>query len=141
MTTTLPLEILNIEEDGLHLITTIYINEIPAKVIIDTGATRSVFDQEKVKRFSPENPSVLLEKFSTGLGTDNMPTSIIDLASIRIGDLKISSFNAVVLDLSHVNLSYHKLGIGPIDGVIGNDILFTYKAVIDYSDMTLTLKT
>src|SRR4051812_36044954 len=111
MVTVVLLKILNIEEDGLHLLTEIFINDQSARVIVDTGASRTVFDKERVKVFSKSDPFFRQEKYSTGLGTNNMPTSTIVLEKLDIGELQIKKFDVVLLDLSHVNESYDRLGI------------------------------
>ena len=45
-----------------------------------------------------------------------------------------------MLDLSHVNQSYEQIGLKPIDGVLGSDVLLKYNAVIDYEKKILKLK-
>ena len=69
-----------------------------------------------------------------------MPTSTVTLKTFRIGDLIIENFPVVLLDLQHVNGSYQTLGHSEIEGVIGNDILVKYKAIINYEKLTLTLR-
>ena len=69
-----------------------------------------------------------------------MPTSMATIKSLKLGDLSISDFKAVLLDLKHVNETYASMGHPTIDGVIGNDILTDYKAVINYRTLELSLK-
>ena len=57
-----------------------------------------------------------------------------------LGKLEIADYYATILDLMHVNQSYEKLDLAPIDGVIGGDILTDYNAVIDYKKMELILE-
>ena len=139
--TYIPIEIINIEEDGSHLLMKSKINGKNARLLIDTGASRTVFDIEKIKNFVNEQTFLQNDKLSTGLGTDSMPTSVVVLKSLKIGDLLISNFQAVLLDLQHVNNTYGKLGHTAIDGVLGNDILVKYKAIINYKKQSLTLST
>jgi len=68
-----------------------------------------------------------------------MESKKVIIDKIQIGEIKIANYNAAVLDLSHVNESYEKLGIEPIDGVLGSDILCDYNAVIDYEKKELSL--
>jgi predicted aspartyl protease len=139
-TTIITLDILTIE-DGSHLFCKAKINGKNSRILIDTGASRTVFDQTRISLFVNEKSVIQNEKLSTGLGTNSMPTSILTLKSFKIGDLKIENFEAVLLDLQHVNITYGTLGHEPIDGVLGNDILVDYKAVIDYDKKILRLKT
>jgi predicted aspartyl protease len=128
-----------IEDDGSHLLIKSKINGKVARLLIDTGASRSVFDLNRIKQFVNEKTFPEHNKLSTGLGTNSMPTSTISLKSFKIGDLVIENFHAVLLDLQHVNGTYDTLGYSAIDGVIGNDILVMYNATINYKKMSLTL--
>jgi predicted aspartyl protease len=134
------LEVLTIEDDGSHLICKAKINGKNARILIDTGASRSVFDQERIRLFVNEKSFIQNEKLSTGLGTNSMPTSSVTLKSFKIGELKIDDFLAILLDLQHVNVTYGTLGHEAIDGVLGNDILLKHKAVIDYHKKILKLR-
>ncbi len=137
--TTIPIDLVIIEDDGSHLLVKSKINGKVARLLIDTGASRSVFDIERIKQFVSEKSFPEHDKLSTGLGTNSMPTSTITLKSLKIGDLVIENFPAVLLDLQHVNGTYTTLGHSAIDGVIGNDILVRYHATINYKKMLLML--
>jgi len=130
----LPIEVTAIEADGFHLMVEVHVNGIPARLLLDTGASRSVFDRDRVHRFfDGGNPELLEnEELSTGLGTNDMQSQALYLEILEIGETRIRHYPAVVLDMSHVNQSYEKLGLTPIDGVLGSDILMKYGAVIDY---------
>lgn len=134
MPTTLKFNLLPIEDDGFHLQTTIKINGKEAVVIIDTGASRSVFDEERIAIFVA---NALLEdhdRLSTGLGTNTMSSKKVILEKLTLNTLDILNYEATILNLSHVNQSYEKLALPLIDGVLGSDILADYKAVIDYGN-------
>ena len=138
--TIIPIDKLLIEDDGSHLLVKAKINGKIARLLIDTGASRSVFDTEKIRSFVNEKFFSSHDKLSAGLGTNSMPTSTVTLKTFRIGDLIIENFPVVLLDLQHVNGSYQTLGHSEIEGVIGNDILVKYKAIINYEKLTLTLR-
>lgn len=131
---------LNIEDDGLHLIIDAEVNNIECRLLVDTGASRTVFDQKRIFQFVKESDLEFDEKLSTGLGTDSMPTSSINLNNFNIGELSFKNFHAILLDLSHVNTSYEKMGFMAIDGVLGSEILDKYEAIINYKKRTITLK-
>ena len=139
MITTIPLKLLSIDNDGYHLLASLKINNKKALVIIDTGASRSVFDKERIKRFVQKRSKKIKDKLSTGLGTNTMQSHQITFRSISIGKLKLKDYVTVLLDLSHVNNSYRQLGMNEIDGVIGSDILQKHHAVIDYKKAILKL--
>jgi len=139
MKTILPIEIFPIEGDGYHLKITLFINGKPACMILDTGASRTVFDETRVSTFVDEDSIEEQDRLSTGLGTNSMESKQVILDKLKIGEITIKAYGAAVLDLSHVNQSYEKLNIKPIDGVLGGDILYDYNAIIDYEQKELVL--
>ncbi len=138
--TVLQIEMITIEDDGLHLIVETEVNDLKCRLLIDTGASRTVFDRTRIFNYVTDVELEDQDKLSTGLGTDSMPTSSTTLKQFKIGDVKIKNFHAILLDLSHVNSSYEKMGYSPIDGVLGSDVMNKYQAVIDYKKRRLTLK-
>lgn len=137
--TLIAIETLAIEDEGSHIMLKAKVNRKNAWLLIDTGASRTVFDQERIRNYVKDNTFILHDKLSTGLGTSSMQTSAVNIKSLQIGELTIHDFQTVLLDLTHVNIAYEKLGFNPIDGVLGNDILSKYKANISYKKLTLTL--
>ncbi|MDZ7740218.1 MAG: retropepsin-like aspartic protease [Bacteroidota bacterium] len=139
--TEIPINLIEIEGDGYHLMLNIRINRKKANMLLDTGASRTVFDAESILRFLPEEREAFEknEKLSTGLGTNTLESQITELKSIKIGDLRIKNYRTVFLNMSHVNEAYRKLGLPAIDGVIGSDLLVEHNAVIDYGKSVLHL--
>jgi predicted aspartyl protease len=140
MKITLPIQIFPIEEDGYHLKIAITINGIAAVVILDTGASRTVFDETRIVQLVGAQYVEAHDRLSTGLGTNTMESKKVVLNTLQIGTLVLENYEAAVLDLSHVNQSYQKLGLAPVDGVLGSDVLVDYYAVIDYDKKELRLK-
>ena len=136
----IPLEVTAIEEDGFHLMVEVKINSVKARMLVDTGASRSVFDKDRIGQFFEGTPELAEnEQKSTGLGTRDMQSQALYLDEFQIGELIIRKYPAVVLDMSHVNLSYKELGMAPIDGVLGSDVLMKYGASIDYGRQQLRI--
>lgn len=128
----IPLEIVNIEEDGIHLYLWATINGKLARLLVDTGASRTVFDLGRIANLVGNIELKEVEKLSTGLGTNTMKSHTVILETIRIGQWSEKDYEAVVIDMSHVNQSYEMLSLPVIDGVLGGDLLMKLKAVIDY---------
>ena len=139
MTTKIPITIINIENEGFHLLIDAKINNKKARLIIDTGASSTVFDKEKIKKFVDEKKFISNDKLSTGLGTNSMKSEKTVLEKIIFGDLTIKKQPILLLDLSHVNNSYKSIGLKAIDGVLGSDLLLQFDAIIDYKKCKLTL--
>src|SRR5688572_27058180 len=130
MTIKVPFQVLNIEGDGFHLQVKVKINGKPALVIIDTGASRTVFDRTEIAKYLHTEEIAEHDRVSTGLGTSTMQSQVVTLGSFSLGKLKLEKFPAVVLDLQHVNQTYTAIGFAPIAGVLGSDVLVDNKAVI-----------
>jgi len=139
MTTTLPITIQAIEDDGFHLLTTIQINGKDALLIIDTGASRSVFDETRIVDFIGHNNLTEQDKLSSGLGTNTMTSKKVMLEHLNLNGLILNNYEATLLNLHHVNESYQKIGLSPTDGILGGDILHDYHAIIDYKNSRLVL--
>lgn len=141
MTEIIPLKFLSIEGDGTHLLILLKLNGKKARMLVDTGASRTVFDINRIENFTGKKKFGKNQQLSTGLGTNSMQSHNTVLKKIELGKIKIEKFETILLDLKHVNECYEKLGLGSIDGVLGGEILIKFKAVINYGKKTLKLKT
>ena len=135
-----PLKILKIQNDGVHLLINAKLNGKIARLVVDTGASRTVLDKNRIQRFVKKKKFKKHEAVSTGLGTNSMESHIVNIKKFEIGKNNFGNFEFVLLDLSHVNNSYLQIGMKKIDGVLGGDILEKHKAVIDYEKKKLYLK-
>lgn len=133
----IPLRILNIEGDGFHLQAKIRINGKPALAIVDTGASRTVFDKTEIAKYLKTEAIGEHDKLSTGLGTNSMQSQFVVIGNLTIGKLKLENFDSVILDLQHVNQTYSMIGLPSIAGVLGSDILVSMNAVIDFRKKTM----
>jgi hypothetical protein len=111
-----------------------------ANVIIDTGASKTVFDIKRILKYASNKKFDKHINVSSGLGTNTMRSQFTTIKKIKIGTIEIADCQIVLLDLSHVNKSYHKVGLAEVEGVLGSDILLKYNAVIDYQKKKLKLK-
>jgi predicted aspartyl protease len=136
-----PIDLVQIDEDGYHLMINAKIGRKKVRLLIDTGASKSVFDKTRLDGIlsNKDNNYETLEQLSTGLGTNSMESQTTCLKSFKLGDIKIKDLDVVVLDLNHVNESYAMIGEKGIDGVIGSDLLKKYDAVIYYKGKKLKL--
>lgn len=139
MKTQIPIDILDIQGDGNHLLIHAYVDSRKINLLIDTGASRTVFDKTKVSELI-QSDFIPMDRLSTGLGTNSMNSEKIIIPELRFSDeVSFSNYEAVVLDLSHVNASYENLGYDGITGVMGGDLLIRMRAVIDYGNRMLIL--
>ncbi|MCX6273632.1 MAG: retropepsin-like aspartic protease [Bacteroidetes bacterium] len=137
--TNIPIQLLFIEDAGYHLLVKAKVNGKTVTLLIDTGASKTVFDKGRILRFANEESFLTLEKLSTGLGTTMMETQSTVLKKFQVGKLQIANFETIVIDLSHVNLTYAKLDLPAIDGVLGSDLMVKHHAIIDYKKKEMKL--
>ena len=137
-----PINIINIEGDGFHLIAEGMINNKPARFVVDTGASRTVFDKDRILNFIDNPEFNEKEGISAGIGGTDLSSFIFNIEELSFGNLIINDYQAVAMDLSNVNNSYAMLKIPPVDGVLGGDLMKKYQAVINYKlkKMRLTPK-
>jgi len=136
----IPLQIIDLHEDGFHPLIEISVFGKPFIVVLDTGASKTAFDQSLLMRFHEDAVLKSSDKLSTGLGTNSMVSSTAIVHDLSIGGLLIDEFEVAVLDLSTINIAYSQLGHPEVLGLLGGDILMKYKAVIDYGKRVLMLE-
>lgn len=132
-------KLLRIDKTGYHPICTLVINGKKGRFVIDTGASKTVMDTNRILLFADKKGIKKHHELSTGLGTSSMPSSLIFIPSLKIGTLELKNVEMVLLDLSHVNATYELLNHKAIDGVLGNDILKNLGAIISFPAKTITI--
>ena len=136
-----PLTLLNLQDDGFHLLLEVIVFGKPFKAVLDTGASKTVFDKATVETHLHENMVLRhTDMVSTGLGTTSMQSFILNVPDLQVGGLHLKNHEIAVLDLSTINYAYEQLDIEPVIGVIGGDILTRYGGIIDYRKNTLKLR-
>lgn len=139
METQIPIEIVELENDeNLHPVIEAKINGNPIRLVIDTGASHTCIDKKEVKKLL-KNKINVSNDIVMGVGTKSLKNTIINIKELTVGDLEIKDYNIVVIKLSHINKMMEMLGIRPVNGLLGSDILYKYQAIIDYKNCCLTL--
>jgi clan AA aspartic protease (TIGR02281 family) len=114
------------------------INGIDGLFTLDTGASKTVLDKERAKKFQISSETKNTK--AGGLGTTDQSAILTSLKTLEIGELKFNNMKVALLDLTSVNNSLSKHGVKPQDGVIGADVLESSGAIIDYNNNRLYLK-
>lgn len=135
----IPIRFVEIEHSGVHLAISGFVNGNLANILIDTGASQTVFDKNRIELFTDQRQFEKAEKLSKGLGTDSMEGFKFNINQFVLGDIVLEDYDIVSLDLSHINASYEDLELTPIDMVLGGDFLLNYSANIRYSSAELWL--
>jgi len=135
----IPLTLLNLQDDGFHLLVEVIVFNQHFKAVLDTGASKTVFDKTTMERHIDADLLKLSDQLSTGLGTNTMESYVLTIPDLQMGNLHLRNYEVAVLDLSTINIAYEMLEQEPVIGVIGGDLLFEYQAIIDYKKSTLSL--
>lgn len=134
---TIPLILISLQDDGFHLLVEIVVFGEKLFAVLDTGASRSVFDKTLMEKHLTELTINGDTQAATIFSTET--TSLGQLPKLQIGKLTLKDYPAVALDLQSVTDTYLLLGHPPISAIIGGDILTTYNAKIDYRKKVMKL--
>lgn len=136
----IPLNLVKLEDGNYHLsLESVFANGLKGLWIIDSGASKTVFDQSLTELYEKIEPDENVFIQSAGIGEGKLDTSLGNLKSFKIGSVTIEPFQVALLDLSHINKVYFHATEKEICGLIGSDFLLQKKAVIDYGKLQLTL--
>jgi predicted aspartyl protease len=133
------LEILSIQDYGIHCFISAKVNGKKARMLIDTGASKTVFAKSFIENHLAELYTKKSEQLTTGLGSNKIESEEAVIPVLKIGKLIIKNYHAHILDLNQINETYNQVDIPSIDGVLGCDLLLTQKAVLNFKKRTLTL--
>ncbi len=136
----IPLKIYEIPGGGNHLLIKCTINDNKTFMLIDTGASNSVFDPEFEAFTETEMIPVEEEMKSSGFNS-----TIEKLLIGSINKLKLSHFTtnlpqAVFTSLAHVNSLYKSIKLPYIAGILGCDFLIKHGAIINFHKKILYLE-
>jgi len=135
----LPLQRIDLQGDGFHLLVEVVVFGQIFKAILDTGASKSAFDMELVSALVADDEILHVpDQQAIGLGTTSMERYVVNCPELIFGDLTLSNYQIPVFDLSSIKFAYAELNLPIVIGVIGGDILTQFNAMIDYRNLMLT---
>ncbi len=140
--TIIPIELLDLRENGFHPIIKGKINGKVARFVLDTGASRSVLDRNYIDHYKINgayltNEIMVASHDFNGKDIQKLYSKIVE--KIQFSDVLIVGFDMLMTDLSNINHCYFEMGFKPVQGMIGSDILNNYEAQINYKKKELTL--
>ena len=137
---TIAIRVVELEEDNYHLMVTgTFPDETEGHWIIDTGASKTVFDKTLTDHYKILDSEHLGEMQSAGLGVDYIETEVGEIPFVTFNGYTTINLKVALIDLTHINNLYEKYTDLKICGLIGSDFLFKHKAIIDYSTMKLNI--
>ena len=131
-------EIIELEEDTYHpLVEAQFPGLENYWWVVDTGASKSVFDEAKSNCFSADNDEHVM---ATGLGKEMVETNSGKISSVILGDTDFGELKVALIDFIHINHEYAKFSEKRIIGLIGSDFLFAKRAIIDFQSKKILLQ-
>lgn len=134
-TITVPLILVNLQDNGFHILVEIVVFGQKLFAVVDTGASRSVFDKalleanvDSLQENNEQQAATIFSSATTLVGT---------IPLLQIGQLKLANYETVGLDLQSVSDTYIQMGQPSIAGIIGGDILVEFNCKIDYKKKVL----
>jgi hypothetical protein len=134
-TITVPLILINLQDNGFHLLVEIVVFGEKLFAVLDTGASRSVFDKGLMEKHIQE--LTISDETQAATIFSSATTLQGFIPKLKIGGLILKQYHAVALDLQSVTDTYLLLGHPPISAIIGGDILTEFHAKIDYQKKVL----
>ena len=121
-----------------HFQTKGFLNGKEISVLIDTGASNTVFNLDLINEMNLSANK--LSVTGGGAGAAQLEIYQIENANFTLDKISLENMTVLAMDLSHANEALKSRGSEQIDAVLGADILETRGAVIDYGCSSLFLK-
>jgi hypothetical protein len=136
----IPIKIYEIPGGGTHLLLKVKINNVSGFLLIDTGASNSVFDSDNSLfndiNFHEKDDEMQSSGFNSAI--ENLQTGKI--TSLNICHFKTELPEAIFTSLGHINQLYQSIKLPIIFGIIGSDFLLKFNANIDFKTKILYLE-
>ncbi|HEY4787299.1 MAG TPA: retropepsin-like aspartic protease [Bacteroidales bacterium] len=135
----IPLELVELDNSSFHLFVAGFINGQKCNLIIDTGASKTVFALNHIQHILHEEPVSQPDIQSAGISASTIDSHSGLIRDFRMGNMIIRNMEIILIDLSSIDEIYHKFTDKSIWGLIGSDFLLKYKARLDYGNRLMTL--
>lgn len=134
---TLPIEIVKLEDNSFHPIIRVEIDGIGGDVIIDTGASVTVVDQNLFPGSAEDTDLIKMQSGSVTGQIENV--RLFRVKQFKIGNRNLKGIPLAAIDLQYVNNMYHHHLNRKVIGLLGCDFCVRYQAIINYRTRELTL--
>lgn len=138
MKTRIPINFVELDDLGIHLVIKAKIGKKYINIIIDTGASKTVFDETLLSNYCKliDDDNVIESK---GINSEILKTQKATINNITFGRIKFNDFETILIDLSNINEIYSEFSDLTIFGLLGGDFLIKHNAVINYFNKTITI--
>jgi len=110
----------------------------PVEILLDTGAASTVVDLGYCRRRGLALRDT--GRLGGGAGGVTLPIHELGDVGLTLDGLAVRPDGVFAIDLSHVNEGLAEKGAGPVQAVLGVDVLARHEAVIDVATRSLFLR-
>jgi hypothetical protein len=131
------IKIIKFKDGGFHVLIECKINGVCGLMIVDTGATNTIFDRT-AKIFENlifETPEIEVHSVSSA----GCEVAISHIDDFRIGKFKTKFTEAAFMSLDYMNNVYAAQKKTQIIGLLGADFLIEHNAILNFAEKTLTI--
>jgi hypothetical protein len=126
-----------LEPESFHILVDANLNGESFKLIVDTGASRSVIDKTYD---SGERVEGVLDTVAVGFMSDNVNIELAMLPSLLVAGKKFDVFPIALADLSALRELYMNITGFNVAGLLGCDFLVQNVSSINFSAKKIFLK-
>lgn len=136
---TVPIQLIELENENYHiLIEGVLKNGKSLQWVIDTGASKTVFDANLAEHFDADELEATEIK-SAGIGEGHVETQTGILHEIYFGQMPLADWPVAIINLGHINKIYSQFTDIEIAGLLGSDFLLKHQCIIDFKNLQITL--
>jgi hypothetical protein len=135
----LKLLLFELDGGGKHIAVKSCVNGINSILLIDTGASNTIFDRDNKAFNDTVFADVKGEGSGSGFNSEIPEICRGEIKSFKLGRLSVESREMIFTSMGHINKLYKSLKLPRITGILGSDILVEFEAVIDFGKGVLLL--
>jgi len=125
---------------GNHLFAPVLVNRKPAWFAVDTGAALTIVDKNKAHELGLSSLGKTVE-LPNQIEVNDRVVPVANLQNLSLGSQSLGSGPVALIDLTSFRARLRSDGTAvPMDGILGLDILQTYKAIIDCAQQRIYLQ-
>jgi hypothetical protein len=127
-----PLIPYRMEGHGIHLVVDARRGRHKLRMLIDSGASNTVVDLEKIRPEDAHPHDSLLQIQTAGAEGGRQNAPLVRMKGLKLGGLVLPAWDVAGMDFSGIRSAYRSHELKPVSGILGGDVLQYYRARIDY---------
>jgi hypothetical protein len=137
---TIRFKVLKLDGGGRHIAIKARINGYNSVLLVDTGASNSIFDSDHIAFAETSLKKVDSDGNSSGFNSEISNLFQGEISEFKISRYKQNNIKVIFTSMDHINALYRTLRFPVIAGIIGCDWLLENKAVLDFSQHILVIE-